>query len=136
MSLDSSVETQRQAITTAVLDYYGGWFEGDDARMERALHPELCKRSLQTDGTGDQTLETLTAQQMIKWTADGLGKKRLAQVGDPDIEVDVQDVYDGIANVTVRSAVYREYIQLARTREGWKVVNVLWQWTQGEPEPT
>jgi len=27
------------AIVGAVLDYFEGWFEGDAARMERALHP-------------------------------------------------------------------------------------------------
>ena len=45
------------------------------------------------------------------------------------IEVEVEDVYDTIANVTVRSAVYREYVQLARTPEGWKIVNALWELT-------
>jgi hypothetical protein len=31
-----------------------------------------------------------------------------------------------IANVTVRSAIYREYVQLVRTSRGWKIANVLW----------
>jgi len=26
------------------LDYAEGWYAGDDARMERALHPEFAKR--------------------------------------------------------------------------------------------
>jgi hypothetical protein len=29
--------------------------------------------------------------------------------------------------VTIRCAVYVEYLQLVRTREGWKIVNALWQ---------
>jgi hypothetical protein len=32
-------------IVACALDYYEGWFDGDAARMERALHPELVKRS-------------------------------------------------------------------------------------------
>jgi hypothetical protein len=32
--------------------------------------------------------------------------------------------------VTVRSAVYREYVQIAQTAEGWKIVNTLWDWTR------
>jgi hypothetical protein len=43
------------------------------------------------------------------------------------MEVEVVDAYGAIANVTVRSAVYREYLQLAHTRGGWKIVNALWQ---------
>ena len=32
------------------------------------------------------------------------------------------------AIATVRSAVYREYVQLVRTPDGWKIVNTLWEW--------
>jgi hypothetical protein len=31
--------------------------------------------------------------------------------------------------VVVRSNVYREYLHLGRTDEGWKIVNALWAWT-------
>jgi hypothetical protein len=33
-----------------------------------------------------------------------------------------------IANVTVRSAVYVEYLQLVRTQDGWRIVNALWRY--------
>jgi hypothetical protein len=36
-------------------------------------------------------------------------------------------VHREIANATVRSAVYIEYLHLVRTREGWKIINALWQ---------
>ena len=36
------------AIHDAVRDYVEGWFDGDGARMQRALHPEFVKR----DGHG------------------------------------------------------------------------------------
>ena len=35
------------AIVEAVLDYFEGWFDGDAAAMERALHPGLAKRALE-----------------------------------------------------------------------------------------
>ncbi|PYS59909.1 MAG: hypothetical protein DMF76_15225, partial [Acidobacteria bacterium] len=34
------------AITRTALDYIEGWYAGDAARMERALHPELAKRMI------------------------------------------------------------------------------------------
>jgi hypothetical protein len=114
----------RAAIESAVLDYFEGWFDGDVERMERALHPGLAKRSLEPDG---RRLNETTCEWMIDGTARGVGRER--DPGERRIEVEVEDVYGTIANVTVRSAVYREYVQLVRTPEGWKIVNTLWEWT-------
>jgi hypothetical protein len=120
--------SEEAAVVATVLDYFEGWFDGDPARMERALHPGLAKRSLADDaGTLDET----TATWMVEATSRGVGKERDATVGgDRRIEVDVEDIHGDIANVSVFSAVYREYVQLVRTRDGWKIVNVLWQWTE------
>jgi hypothetical protein len=112
------------AVVDAVLDYFEGWFDGDAGRMERALHPGLAKRSVEKAGL---RLNETTAQWMIDATARGVGGER--DPGDRRIEVDVEDVYGTIANATVRSAVYREYVQLIRTPDGWKIVNALWEWT-------
>jgi putative lumazine-binding protein len=113
------------AIVSVVLDYFEGWFDGDAARMELALHPGLAKRSLEQDGPA---LNEATAASMIAATARGLGRER--DPGDRRIDVEVEDVYGTIASATVRSAVYREYVHLVRTPEGWKIVNALWEWTR------
>jgi len=110
------------AIVRAVLDYFEGWYDGDPVRMERALHPDLAKRRLAADKTA---LSTTTAKEMIEDTQRGAGKRE-----DPDerrLEVTVDHIYDMIANVTVMSVPYAEYVQLARTRDGWRIVNTLWQ---------
>jgi len=111
------------AIVSVVLDYFEGWFDGDASRMERALHPGLAKRSLDQDG---RTLNETTAAWMIAATARGVGVR---DPGDRRIEVEVEEVYGTIASATVRSAVYREYVQLVRTPKGWRIVNALWEWT-------
>jgi len=116
--------TAETAVVSAVLDYFEGWFDGDAARMERALHPGLAKRSLGKDG---RTLNETTAAWMIAATGRGVGRER--DPGDRRIEIEVEDVHGAIANATVRSAVYREYVQLVRTLEGWKIVNTLWELT-------
>jgi Putative lumazine-binding len=114
------------AIVGAVLDYFEGWFEGDAVRMERALHPELAKRSIGQLSPDAERVETIGKRQMVDATASGEGRRR--DPGDRRIEVDVEDLSGGIANVTVRSAVYVEYLQLARTRDGWRIVNTLWRY--------
>ncbi len=117
-------QTATTEIVDAVLDYFEGWFDGDVERMTRALHPGLAKRSLEEDGT---SLNETSADWMIDATARALGRER--DPGDRRIEVEVADVYGGIASATVRSAVYREYVHLVRTPDGWKIVNALWAWT-------
>ena len=123
MAVEQRTATEAEVVS-AVLDYFEGWFDGDVGRMERALHPDLAKRSLEQDG---RTLNETTAEWMIDATARALGRER--DPGDRRIEIEVEDVYGTIAHATVRSAVYREYVQLVRTPEGWKIVNALWEWT-------
>jgi hypothetical protein len=109
-------------IVRTVLDYFEGWYDGDPVRMERALHPDLAKRRLADDGFA---LSSTTAKEMIEATERAAGKRE-----DPDerrLEVTVDHVYETIANVTVMSVPYAEYVQLARTKDGWKIVNTLWQ---------
>jgi len=121
---EESKVADHDAIVRVALDYFEGWFEGDAARMRRTLHPDLAKRS-PDDAPAPGELEKLTAQEMIERTTQGIGKTR--DVPDRRIEVEVEHVYREIANVTVRSAVYVEYLHLVRTRDGWKIVNALWQ---------
>ncbi len=123
-ALRTSAGRDRELVTQIALDYFEGWFDGDVTRMRRALHPELAKRALTEDRW---TLNETTAEWMHAATAEHLGKNR--DVEDRRIEVDVVDVYGDIASVVVRSAVYREYLQLVRTREGWRIANALWAWT-------
>jgi hypothetical protein len=122
-------DTERAAIERTVLDYFEGWFGGDPVRMERALHPELVKRSLERDCSARETLRTISAESMIEATARGEGKSE--SPADLRIEIEVEDVLGDLANVTVRSVVYTEYLHLARTSDGWKIVNDVWQPTPG-----
>jgi hypothetical protein len=109
-----------QAIVAAALDYYEGWFDGEPDRMERALHPELVKRSIENDGS----IVNTSARQMIDATAAGVGRQR--DPGDRRIDVHVDHVHGSIATATVTSAVYVDYLQLVRDGDEWKILNVLW----------
>jgi hypothetical protein len=120
MTVDERTATEA-AVVAAVLDYFEGWFDGDAARMERALHPDLAKRALEADG---RSLNETTTAWMVDATGRGVGRDQ--DPGDRQIDVTVEDMHADIASATVRSAVYREYVHLARTADGWKIVNALW----------
>jgi Putative lumazine-binding len=118
MAVRATPQTDQAAIVAAVLDYFEGWFDGDAERMERALHPELAKRS-------GEVRTTTTKERMVELTASGEGRKE-DPGGDRGIEVDVVEVYASIATAVVRSPVYREYLHLVKTDDGWKILNALW----------
>jgi len=110
-----------EQIQQVVLDYFEGWFDGNVTRMDRALHADLVKR-----GRGDPrigALGVITKSQMLEMTAAGEGA---ADAIDRHLEITIEDVYGGIASVTVRSAPYREYLHLVQTSDGWKIANALY----------
>jgi hypothetical protein len=114
----------RADVVATALDYFEGWFDGDVERMDRALHPGLAKRSLSQVDPDSPELRTVTKERMLGLTAEGEGKRE--DPGDRRIDVRVVDVCGNIATVVIRSAVYREYLHLVRTDDGWKIVNALW----------
>lgn len=121
------------AIIRTVEDYFLGWYDGDSTRMERALHAELAKRGHIADGSSPPALHAVTAGQMIGWTAHGRGRR----TGETErrIQVEVDEIHETIATARVHSVPYREYLHLARTPDGWRIVNALWTWTDGVEDP-
>jgi hypothetical protein len=124
----------RAAIEAVVRDYLEGWYTGDAARMERALHPELVKRMIGVEPkSGRSFLEPIGASGMVAFTAAGAGK--LKPGTDAGIEVTVFDVFRDIATAKGRSAHFMDYVQLGRFGGEWKIVNVLWQPLAPPPPP-
>ena len=112
-------------VRAAASDYIEGWFDGDAARMERALHPELVKRCRGIEGDDPDALETLSATEMIDATADGEGQREDAP--DRQIEIKIEYLSGDIASVTCLCHRYVDLLQLIRMPEGWRIVNAVWE---------
>jgi hypothetical protein len=117
------------AIRATVVDYFEGWFDADPDRMRRALHPALAKRSLGQDEARSQAGSSVTAEQMVAWTAAGAGRR--TGRADRSIDIRVAAASGGIATVVVLSDVYVEYLHLVATPDGWRIVNALWRYADG-----
>jgi hypothetical protein len=117
-------------VVATVQDYFLGWYDGDPERMRRALHPDLAKRSYVAGKDGVTAVRAVTATQMIAWTTEGEGRQTEPAARRIDITVD--EIHDGIATARVDSVAYREYLHLARTPDGWRIVNTLWTWTDAQ----
>jgi Putative lumazine-binding len=114
------------AIKKTALDYIEGWYTGDAARMERALHPELAKRMISTDPkTGRSQFNHMGAMTLVQRTRDGIGKK-IPQ--DRQLkEVTILDRYNNAAVVKIVASDWIDYLQVAKFNGDWKIINVLWE---------
>jgi Putative lumazine-binding len=122
------VRSDEAAVIASTLEYFEAWFDGDGERMDRVLHPGLAKRSLRQVDPDSGELRSVTKEQMVGWTAEGEGKSA-DPGGDRGIDIEVLDIYGNIASVVVRSPVYREYLHLVQSDDGWTIANALWHFT-------
>jgi hypothetical protein len=113
------------AIRQSALDYIQGWYTGDAARMERALHPELAKRIVRTDTLGNYRLDQQSAMTLVQGTRNGYGKT--TPQADRLDDVRILDIYRNAASVRVNASYWVDYLQLARWHGRWVIVNVLWE---------
>jgi len=64
----------RDAVIKACLDYAEGWYTGDAERMQRSLHPDLVKRTIDRDP--DQNTWQLTRRGMHNTWSTSPGGRR------------------------------------------------------------
>jgi hypothetical protein len=113
-------------IRAAALDYIEGWYEGNAERMERALHPELAKRIVNTDPrNGRNSLGQMGALTLINSTRRGGGKETPA--AQQRKEVRILDIFGNAASVRVDASTWIDYLQIAKWNGRWVIVNVLWE---------
>jgi Putative lumazine-binding len=113
------------AIRATALDYIDGWYAGDAARMERALHPELAKRIVMTDAQGRSRLGQQSAMTLVQNTARGGGKDTPADKRRDDVRI--LDIYQNAASVRVQASNWVDYLHIAKSNGRWVIVNVLWE---------
>jgi hypothetical protein len=117
------------AIRRCLLDYFEGWLDGDVERMDRALHPGLAKHSFDQGPSRANGLDVTTKAEMIEATGRGVGRVR--DVAERDIRIDIAAVSGNMASAIVHSAVYVEFVLLARTGDRWQITDALWRWATG-----
>lgn len=124
--------TDDAAIRATALNYIEGWYEGDAARMESALHPELAKRIITTDPkTGRSQFGHMGAMQLVQNTRRGGGSKTPKEQQQKDITI--LDKFNNAAVVKVVASIWIDYLEMAKFNGEWKIINVLWEL---KPKPT
>lgn len=114
-----------ELIKQAALDYIESWYEGNAERMERALHPELAKRIVQTDPVGRSRIGQMSAMTLVQSTRGGGGKSTPKENQQKDVTV--LDIFGNAASAKVVASGWVDYLHLAKSNGRWVIVNVLWE---------
>lgn len=113
------------AIRATALDYIEGWYEGNGERMERALHPELAKRIVNSAPNGRSMLGQQSAMTLVQGTRRGGGKDTPSAQQRKDVHI--LDVFGNTASVRVDASSWVDYLHVAKWNGRWVIVNVLWE---------
>ena len=124
-ALHAQAASDSAAIRAAALDYIEGWYEGSGERMERALHPELAKRIVNTNPNGRNSLGQQSAMTLVMSTRGGGGKNTPADQQRKDVRI--LDIFGNTASVRVDASTWVDYLHVAKWNGRWVIVNVLWE---------
>jgi len=109
------------AIKETAFNYIEGWYEGNAERMAKSLHPKLAKRAV----FADDKFNHQTAEILINSTEKGGGKNTPKEQQQKDVTI--LDVFEGSAVVKVVASDWIDYLQIAKLKDQWLIVNVLWE---------
>jgi hypothetical protein len=123
--LSSQSSADSAGIRQAALNYIEGWFSGDAARMERALHPRLAKRIVRAAPEGPDQLVETSALELVQQTRRGGGGEIPAERRRTDVRI--LDVFGNAASARVDAGLWIDYLHLVRWNGDWRIVNVLWE---------
>lgn len=113
------------AIRATALDYIEGWYEGSAERMERAVHPDLAKRIINTNQQGRSVLGHQSAMTLVQSTRRGGGKETPPAQVRKDIRI--LDIFGNTASVRVDAGTWIDYLHIAKWNGRWVIINVLWE---------
>lgn len=124
--LPAQIFRDEEAIKEAVLDFIEGWYQGDEARRERAIHPKLAKRIVRIDPpTGTDRLDEMSALGLLQATRGTRGPETPKEM--QIAEISILDMYESIASVKLVASYWIDYLHLAKFNGEWLIVNVLWE---------
>jgi hypothetical protein len=122
---DGQSAADSAAIRGTALDYIEGWYTANAERMERALHPDLAKRIINTNQRGRNVLGHQSAMTLVQNTRSGGGRE--TPVAEQRKDVRILDIFGNTASVRVDAGSWVDYLHIARWNGRWVIINVLWE---------
>jgi hypothetical protein len=112
-------------ILEAITHYAQGWYQGDVARMQKALHPALAKRAWLTAQDGNTSLSEFPTEKLLE---------RVAKIApdtykDANKRMDIQILINtnGMASAVLEMDQWTDYMHLVCINGNWSIMNILWE---------
>ncbi len=121
----AQTDADREAIKRTALNYAEGWYEGDAAKMESALSPDLAKRIVRTNAQGQSGLGQMTAMSLVQGTRGGSGKDTPKAQQQKDVTI--LDMFGSAATVKLEMRDWIDYMHVGKMNGRWVIINVLWE---------
>ena len=125
MTTLAQADADREAIKRTAVNYAEGWYEGNAAKMESSLSPDLSKRIARTNAQNQTLLDHMTAMALVQGTRGGFGKQTPGAEQQKDVTI--LDVLGGAATVKLEMRDWVDYMHIAKINGKWVIVNVLWE---------
>ncbi|MEQ9006255.1 MAG: nuclear transport factor 2 family protein [Ekhidna sp.] len=122
-------------IKETVLNYLEGMETNNPQRIEKAMHPDLAKRTIEKNKEGIEYPENMTAASLIGYSKGfdfTLFYKADVDPKEPlKSEVIIYEISNGIASVKAVTNKFEfvDYIHLGKLNGEWKIITILWAMT-------
>ena len=118
---------ENRAITAVAKNYMDAYYSADPVLMQKSLHPDFHKRTLQTV-QGQMQITEDTVQSMVEGV--GLGSGKYIPGNERVRSIEVLDVYRDAASVKVVTGRWIDYMHLSKFNGEWRVLDVVLQYTR------
>ncbi|MDH5589834.1 MAG: nuclear transport factor 2 family protein [Gemmatimonadota bacterium] len=116
-----------EAVRQAATDYLEGFYEGDEERLRRGVHPDVTKYGFfLSPGSDEYTGAAMSFEQMLDF-ARSVRESGTHPPPSAPREVSVGEVLDQTATAKVIAWWGSDYLHLAKYEGRWQIIHVLWQ---------
>jgi len=120
------------AVLGTARDFIDGFYAGDAAKVEKAVHPEFSLANVVALPTGKTAIMRLRYSSLVESVRFRAGK---APANLPKPEIKIIDGMDGMAFVEIKGPDGYYYLQMTVLGGEWKIINILTKRVAAPPAP-
>ena len=125
MDITSFDKLEIEIIKGKISGYINAWYKAEPETGKKSLHPELVKRIVRTNESGEEYLDLMSAEKLADRWRSGDGKK--TSVENQTYDITVLDIHGSIASAKLETPAWVDYMHLAKFNGEWVITNIMWE---------